>query len=634
MSSHDAAAPPAQRAIGILATAALLALLYFGREMLVPVVLALFLGALLNPCGRLCQRLGLGHGFSVLLVMLATLAIALGMALVLGSQAAHLARSLPLYQSTIHAKIETLRGLTVERFESMRGELGWVIEPTAASAIPQGTTSAMVASSPVVSSASLPEGMPGAAFGVLSHLVSAAWVPLQTGGIVLVVLAFVLLEQESLRDRFIRLAGGADLRATTTAINDAAARLSRFFISTFSVNVGVGVAVGAGLRLIGVPNALLWGALAAIFRFVPYVGIWLVAALTMLFAAAVGPGWSLVAMTAILFVVVELLVSQVIEPLLYGHTTGLSPLAVVVSAIFWSWLWGPVGLVMSTPLTLCLVVAGRHVKALDLLTILLGDAPALTMPQRFYQRALSGDAQEILDESRRYLKRSTFGAYCDAIVLPALRFGRIDLEQGAIRAEQLVILRETIVTVIETLSGEGRTRRRRKRRADVLSEAGIGRRFRQEREDVSGRWQGPLAVRAGSIALCVGMGTTYDELATELLTRVLRGLHVDARHLALDDIQGFDAEPHPDLTPGAVAVVYVVSAEPELPQESVDAFAGGLRHRMPAARIVVLHVVDLLAARAPALLAGPLVDVVTTSLEEAAEYALPITRQTGTVKAD
>lgn len=632
MSSHDVA-PPTVRAMGILTTAALLALLYFGREMLVPVVLALFLGALLNPCVRLFQRFGLRHGFSVLLVVLATLAIALGMALVLGSQAAHLARSLPQYQSTIHAKIETLRGLTVERFESVRGELGRVIEPTAAPAVAQGAMPVMAASSPAVSSANVPEGMPGASFAVLSRLVSAAWVPLQTGGIVLVVLAFVLLEQESLRDRFIRLAGGTDLRATTMAINDAAARLSRFFMSTFSVNVGVGVAVGAGLWLIGLPNALLWGALAAIFRFVPYVGIWLVAALTMLFAAAVGPGWSLVMMTAILFVVVELLVSQVIEPLLYGHTTGLSPLAVVVSAIFWSWLWGPVGLVMSTPLTLCLVVAGRHVKALDLLTILLGDAPALTMPQRLYQRALSGDAREILDEARRYLKRRTFGAYCDAIVLPALQFGRIDLEQGAIRSDQLRVLRETIVTVIETLSGEGQVRWQRRRRVDVLSEASIGRRLRQQREDVSGRWQGPLAVPAGSIALCVGMGTTYDELTTELLTRVLRGLHVDARHLALDDFQGFDAEPHPDLTPGAVAVIYVVTAEPEAPQDSVDAFAEVLRQRIPEARIVALHVTEPLTVRATGMLAGPHVDAVTGSLEEAAEYALSITRQPAALEA-
>ncbi|WP_255430874.1 AI-2E family transporter [Rhodanobacter sp. DHG33] len=611
----------------------MLALLYFGREVLVPVMLALFLGALLNPWVRFYLRLGLGHGFSVLLVMLATLAITLGMALVLGSQATHLARSLPQYQSTIHAKMQTLRGLTVDRFESMQGVLGRVIEPAAEPGNAKQAVSTVTATGPAVPTTNEPAAISSASLAVLSHLLTVAWVPLQTGGIVLVVLAFVLLEQESLRDRFIRLAGGTDLRATTMAINDAAERLSRFFISTFSVNAGVGVAIGIGLWLIGLPNALLWGALAAIFRFVPYVGVWLIAGLTMLFAAAVGPDWSLVVMTAILFATVELIVSQVIEPLLYGHTTGLSPLAVVVSAIFWSWLWGPVGLVMSTPLTLCLVAAGRHVKALDLLTILLGDAPALTMPQRLYQRALSGDAQEILDDARRYLKSRTFGAYCDAIVLPALQFGRTDLERGVIRAEQLRILRETIVTVIETLSGEGRTRSWRKRRPGVLNDANIGRQLRQRREETRGRWQGSLAVPAGSIVLCMSMGTPYDDLTTELLTRVLRGLNIDARHLALDDLQNFDDEPHPDLTPGAVALIYLVDTEAEAMRERVDVLAANMHQRIPEARIIAVCLPELLAPSTPDLSTCGHVDAVVGLLEEAAQYALPVARQTDAQEA-
>ncbi|WP_329743334.1 AI-2E family transporter [Dyella sp. A6] len=624
MSTSDTA-PPRLQASGIVATAALVALLYFGREVLVPVVLALFLGALLSPCVRVCLRVGLGHGVSVLLVMLATLAIITSMALVLGSQVTQLGRSLPQYQSTIHSKMRTLRSLTVDRFADIQSELGQVIEPAAHGAAPAPV-------SPEITGMPVPVTPPPTAapergstsFGVLSRLISAAWMPLQTTGIVLVVLAFVLLEQESLRDRFIRLAGGVDLRTSTMAINDAAARLSRFFISTFSVNAGVGVAIGVGLWLIGLPNALLWGALAAIFRFVPYVGIWLVAALTMLFAAAVGPGWSLVVMSAILFGAVEVIVSQVVEPLLYGHATGLSPLAVVVSAIFWSWLWGPVGLVMSTPLTLCLMVAGRHVKALGQLTILLGDAPALTLPQRLYQRALSGDAQEILEEARRYLKRKSFGAYCDSIVLPALKFGRMDLQLGTIRPEQLRTLRETIVTVIQTLNGEGRARPWRRRHAGVLAEASIGRRLRQQREDERGRWQGPLAVPACSIVLCVGMGTPYDDLATELLTRVLRGLQIDARHLVPDDFQRFDAESHADLTLDAVAMIFLVSTEPEAQREGMGALAAMLRRRMSRARIVVLDVAEPLSGPAGDFWTGLQVDAVATSLVEAAQFALPI----------
>src|SRR6202030_306122 len=187
------------------------------------------------------------------------------------------------------------------------------------------------------------------------------------------------------RDRFIRIAGGADIRATTLALNDAGQRLSRFFVSQFLVNLGVGLAVAAGLIIVGLPHALLWGALAGVLRFVPYVGVWIAALFATVLAAAVDPGWTLAIATLGLFIIVELLAGQLIEPQLYGHTTGLSPLS--------------------------LVVAGRHIKALSLLDILLGDNQALTMPQRFYQRSLSGDSQEIIAAARAFLKRNSFATY-------------------------------------------------------------------------------------------------------------------------------------------------------------------------------------------------------------------------------
>ena len=185
---------------------------------------------------------------------------------------------------------------------------------------------------------------------VVERVLGSMWVPLETAGIVLVVLIFVLLERESVRDRFIRMAGPSDLRATTLVLNDAGERLSRFFVSQFSVNLGVGAALWLGLALIGLPHATLWAALAAVLRFVPYVGVWIAALIAAALAAAVDPGWTLVMLTLGLFVLVELIAGQLVEPQLYGHSTGLSPLSVVVAAIFWSWIWGPVGLVVSTPL--------------------------------------------------------------------------------------------------------------------------------------------------------------------------------------------------------------------------------------------------------------------------------------------
>ncbi|RDI97752.1 AI-2E family transporter [Dyella solisilvae] len=614
-----------QRAVVIVAAGTVLALLYVGREVLVPVVLAFFLSLLLAPWVRLYRRLGLGHGLSVLVAVIAFVVIGTGLASMMGSQVVHMARGLPQYEATIRGKVTTLREMTLGRFEIMQGEVGKVINqaegtlPAAPSAPEHPSASP---ESPASEAGSVHR--PTTPMEVMTRVLSTAWIPLQTAGIVLVVLVFVLLEQESLRDRFIRLAGGSDLRATTAAINDAGARLSRFFLSTFSVNFGVGVAIWLGLTVIGVPNAPLWGCLTAVLRFVPYVGVWMVAALVALFAAAVTPGWSLLVMTLVLYFVVELVVSQLVEPFLYGHTTGLSPLAVVVSAIFWSWLWGPVGLVMSTPLTLCLVVAGRHVEGLNLLNVLLGDAPALTMPQRFYQRALSGDAHEILAEARSFLKRKTFAAYGDSVLLPAMQLGRIDLMRGAISREQQNVLRDAVVKVVETLGHDRSRWSLRRMRPTVLDDASIGRRLRQMRVDVAGRWQGSLAVAPGTLVLCVGLGSVVDDLATEMLTRVLRDLHIDARHLAPDDFAAFDAEPHPEATPDAVSLAYVVSADATAERADCEAMSATLRQRMPGVRIVALLLPEPLVTTDAVVPLGADFDAVTRSLEEAAQQAIAL----------
>jgi predicted PurR-regulated permease PerM len=615
---------PSQRPIIIVAAGTVLALLYFGREVLVPIALALFLSLLMAPWVRIYRRIGLGHAGSVMVAVLALVVIVTGLTTVIGSQVVHMARSLPQYEATIHTKVQTLRAMTVGRMEAMQGEMGKVMsQPEVHNTYPpmQASTAPPYLAPPVTSSAPTEAHAPTTPMGVVTRIISTAWIPLQTAGIVLVVLIFVLLEHESLRDRFIRLAGGTDLRATTAAINDAGERLSRFFVSTFSVNVGVGVAIWLGLTLIGVPNAPLWGVLTAALRFVPYVGVWLVAVLVAVFAAAVVPGWTLLLMTLTLYAVVEVVVSQVVEPLLYGHTTGLSPLAVVVAAIFWSSLWGPVGLLMSTPLTLCLVVAGRHVKALDLLSILLGDTPALTMPQRLYQRALSGDSEEIIAEARAFLKRKSFAAYCDGVLLPAMQLARNDLGRGAINREQLSEVRNAIVTVIESLGTEGRKWSRWHRRTSVLDDASIGQRLRQHREDISGRWQGPLSVAPESVVLCVGLGSMADDMGTEILTRILRDLHIDARHLSIEDFVTFRAEEHPELTPNAVSMLYIVSADPSKVEEG-DTLAQDMRRRFPGACIVAVLLPELLTPREEPAAIRSNVNEVVGSLEEAAQQAI------------
>jgi hypothetical protein len=387
------------------------------------------------------------------------------------------------------------------------------------------------------------------------------------------------------------------LRSTTLVLNDAGERLSRFFVSQFAVNVGVGGGVWVGLAFNGLPHPMLWGALAAALRFVPYIGVWIAAVLSAVLGAAVDPGWSLAISTLATFVIVELIAGQLVEPQLFGHTTGLSPLSVVIAAIFWGWLWGPVGLVVSTPLTLCLVVAGRHIKALSLLDILLGDNDALTMPQRFYQRALSGDSDEIIAAARAFLKRNSFTAYCDLVLVPALYLALRDLEAGIIRAEQQTKVRDTIVAVIAGIGGEASKLRWRQPRGSVLDQPSAGRLLREQRERASGRWQGPLAVPPGSILLCVGLESMADVLAAEILVRVLRDQKLDARHVSLEDLQ----QPPTEASPDSISTVFLVSALPGEERQGADAAADQIRSRFPAACLVTLFLPGILLQPGPAM---------------------------------
>lgn len=612
------------RGITIIASASVLALLYFGREVLVPITLALILSLLVAPLIRGLRRIGLGHTPSVLTAVLALTLLLAGLATVIGSQVVHLARSLPQYEATIHAKAKTLRSMTIGRIELMQGEAGKVMGQFSDRNADTLSTPTELQHGLASSTGIVPvevHAPPAGPMAVIARILSSIWMPLQMTGIVLVVLLFVLLEHEALRDRFIRLTGGSDLRATTAAINDAGERLSRFFVSQFAVNFGVGAVIWAGLEIIGLPDAPLWAALTAVLRFVPYVGVWIAATLAALLAAAIGPGWSLMLMTLGLYAVIETIAAQLVEPQLYGHTTGLSPLAVVVAAIFWSCLWGPIGLIVSTPLTLCLVVAGRHVRALNLLDILLGDAPALTLPQHFYQRALSGDSDEIIADARIFLKRKSFAAYCDAVLLPAIQLARIDLSRGTISPAQQVKVRSAIVHVIDALGSETRKRSRWNRRVSVLDDSSLGHILRQQRVDAHGRWQGPLAVAPGSVVLCVGFGSTGDELATEILVRVLRDLGIDGRHLTIEDIEAFEAEPPPEATPNGVSMVYIVSSAPAQNRERGDALATEMRRRFPAACIIAVLLPELLAASEPATI-GSDVNQVAASFEEAAQHAI------------
>ncbi|HEX4509740.1 MAG TPA: AI-2E family transporter [Burkholderiaceae bacterium] len=581
---REAASPG--RSMSIVAGAAVLAVLYFAREILVPITLAFLLSLLLAPLVRRLRRLGLGQvgGALVAVAMVFVLLAAAGGLIV--AQGRAMGRSLPQYEVQVREKVRTIEAATIGRVESMTGAAKHVMAPL----VEPGANPPPATALPLTESGAVPveiRAPPPTAIQLVSRVSSSIWGPLGKAAIVFVVLLFTLLEHDTLRDRFIRLAGAAELRSTTEALDDAGSRLSRFFVSQLAVNAGVGLACGVGLAILHVPQAPLWGVLTGLLRFVPYVGIVVASFSAAVVAAAIEPGWATLFLTLGLFLVVELVAGQAVEPLLYGHTTGLSPLSVVVAAIFWSWLWGPIGLLVSTPLTLCLVVAGRYVPALAFLDILLGDSPALTLAQRFYQRALAGDAHEMLADGRTYIRRRSFARYCDRVLMPALDLGTADFLAGHIGAEHQLRIRATIVTVLDQLGSEpGQGRARWRRQETVLEATSIGEALRERRMQATGRWQGPLKVPAGSVTLCVGLGGLRDELLTEVLVRVLRVAGLDARHLSLADFEG---DPPPGADPRSVATLCIVSADPGEHAEGALPLAEQANRRFPSAvRLAVL----------------------------------------------
>ena len=245
---------------------------------------------------------------------------------------------------------------------------------------------------------------------IITTVVGPLVSPLATAGIVIVFVIFMLLKREDLRDRFIRLAGSRDLPRTTQALDDAARRVGRYLLMQLVVNTTYAIPIGIGLWLIGIPNPILWGMLCGLLRFVPYIGPIVAAFFPLALAIAVDPGWTTFLLAGAWFIVVELISNNVVEPWLYGASTGLSPIAIIAAAVFWTWLWGPIGLLLSTPLTVCLVVLGRHVPQLAFLDVILGNEPVLEPPELLYQRLLVGDPNEATERAEEYLREHSLAA--------------------------------------------------------------------------------------------------------------------------------------------------------------------------------------------------------------------------------
>jgi predicted PurR-regulated permease PerM len=430
--------------------AVVLGALYVGREVFLPVVLSVLLAFVIAPLVDLLRRLRIARVPAVIAAVIVALGIVTALGATIGLQLAGLASELPRYQTTVSQKMSSLREGALGRLPNLVKNVGRQIEQAAQeepkAAVPADTRANP---RPMPVEVHAPESTPlQLAKSVLLPLAE----PLATIGIVFVVLVFILLQREDLRDRMIRLFGSDDLHRTTAAMDDAARRLSRYFLIQLALNAAFGVMISIGLWVIGVPSPLLWGIFAALMRFVPYIGSFIAGALPVALAAAVDPGWSMALLTLALFVVSEPLMGHVIEPLVYGQSTGLSPFAVVLSAIFWTWLWGPVGLLIATPLTLCLVVLGRHVERLEFLDVLLGDRPALTPAENLYQRMLAGDPDEALEFAEQLLKERSLTSYYDEVALRGLQLAANDAGRGVLNGAQLERVKEAIQALVGDLS--------------------------------------------------------------------------------------------------------------------------------------------------------------------------------------
>lgn len=511
----------------IVSASCMIALLHFGRELLEPLTLAAVLSLAMAPLVHRLRNLGLGRTAATLVaVTLAGVAVA-AIGVVLALQVAGVAADLPRYKQGLQAKIDQMRAQVQAPFEI------WANSLRTAPATPTGLAT------PPLNQEPLSAGNRQAVLvriqepeltsdKVLTRLLSALSGPAGEGFVVFVLLVFILLEHESLRERLIRLAGESDVTRTVQALADAGDGVSRFFLSQLAVNLAFAGVTGAVLWFIGLPHALLWASLAGLLRFVPYIGLPAAGAAIAIFAAAVDPGWSLLFSCLAWLTTLELLVANLIEPRLYGHSTGLAPLAVIVAALFWGNLWGLVGLLLSTPLTLCIVVAGRHVAALTPLAILLGDSPGLSQGQRFYQRALSVEFGDILQDARAYLRQHRFATYCDHVLLPGLALAEADYRAGRIGEKQQVHLGTAIGKLLASVA-EGGLKSPQHRHRPSVGLAGMGAYLRRMRKARLGRWQGTLDVPPRSVVLCAGFATQRDELLTELLVESLRDAGIDAR---------------------------------------------------------------------------------------------------------
>lgn len=550
-----------------------IATLYFAKTILVPIALAVLFTFILTPLVKLLESLRLGRVVSALCVVLLAVAALGAVGWIVTKQFAAVMEELPNYKQNIGKKIESVRGAQKQilgQASSTINELGEEL------ASPAGESAATPPSKPaagsktrapaqpmpvqVITPPNLPVGSLQSALGLLTSML-----------LVVVFTIFMIIGRRDLRNRFIYLAGTARINVMTHALDDAGERVSRYLRMQLLVNTVYGIVVGVSLHFIGLPGAMLWGVIVAIFRFIPYLGPPIGALVPVLLSVAIFPGWDRTLITLALFVTIEVVVSNFIEPVLYGEHTGLSSFAVLLAATFWTVLWGPIGLLLSTPLTVCLVTLGRHIPRLSFLQVLLGDEPVLTADTRYYQRLLAMDPEEAREVLETNLKDSTLEQLYENVLIPSLSLVERDRRHDELdeAAEQFIC--QSTRDLIEDLYDKGRDQ---ERQPDAAAD---------------GRPPGPEPARVIKPAhlacvriVCMPLREELDEIAATMLAHVLDRAGYQAEVISaggVDDMLAEVSRTKPDIVCLSAVSPFVISRARLL--------YGKLRSQIPQAQIVV-----------------------------------------------
>lgn len=522
---------------------AVVAILYFAKEVLLPLAIAVLLTFALAPISSRLRKLGLPRILAVITtVVLAFLGLTL-FALVVAGQVAEVAQNLPAYQGNIIGKIRSLQESGTDNGIVRR--LTSVIESVGREINNAGQNQATPGSASPSREPMLVEIFaPSRPIETLTSLISPLLGPIASLGLIIVVVIFMLLEREELRDRFIRLVGYGDLHRTTEALQEAGSRVALYLLMQLVVNCAYGIPLALGLWAVGIPNAVLWGMLAIVLRFVPYIGPVIATVLPLFLAFAVDPGWSLVLWVAAIFLVLELTSNNIVEPWLYGSRTGLSPLAIIVAAIFWAWLWGPVGLILSTPLTVCLAVLGRYVPQFEFLEVLFGSEPVLDPKERLYQRLLAGDPDEATDQAEEMLEEDYLEDYYGKVAIPALLLAERDRRRGVLTAGQMEQVYETATTLVSNLEDIAQEEEQEAEEEEKSKATGEIPKAPSEEQNSSEEEELPDGT--GKTVICIGGRGPLDDASAAMLAQVLQvqGAEVvTARHSDITNRRSRDLIP-------------------------------------------------------------------------------------------